>query len=240
MRALTLSSFLFLAAVSTATAGPFEDGLAAYKTGDWDAAYRLLKPVADSNTSQTPVAQERMGRMTERGKGTTKDFAAAAKWYEKAANQGDVLAQGHLGRLYRIGAPGLARDPLQAAKWSIKAATQGNALAQASLGHMALEGVGGPADPAAAAGWFKRAADQGDANAMLGLGTLQEAGKGVPKDVVQAAKWYALASIDDGESDDDLFARAKRQHETLAKSMSPAQIASSDQLVKDFKPVAKR
>lgn len=69
---------------------------------------------------------------------------------------------------------------------------------------------------------------------------LQEAGKGVPKDVVQAAKWYALASGDDGENDGELFERAKRQRETLAKSMSPAQIALSDQLLKDFKPAAKR
>ena len=198
MRTLTLSVLLLLAAVLPAAAGPFDDGLAAYKGGDWAEAYTLLKPIAEQDTSQSAVAQERMGRMTELGKGTPRDLAAAAKWYRKAADQGEVTAQAHLGRLYLVGA-GVPKDPMQTAKWSIKGASQGNALAETNLGYMALEGFGGPADPAGAAGWFRKAADQGDASAMLGLGGLYEQGKGVPKDLVQARKWYGLASVDDGQ-----------------------------------------
>jgi len=239
LRTLTVSLLLFLTAIFPAAAGPLDDGLAAYKKGDFDTAYRLLKPLAETDNSQSAAAQERMGLLTEHGKGTARDLAAAAKWYQKAAEQGDVPAQSHLGRLYRIGA-GVPRDAALAAKWSIKAATQSNALAQANLGYMSLEGFGLPADPAAAAGWFKRAAEQGDASAMLGLATLCESGKGVPKDLVQAHKWYALAGIDDGEYDEELFARAKHLASTLAEKKTPAQIAQAEQLARDFRPVAAR
>lgn len=238
-RALSVSLLLFLSAVGPVAAGPYEDGLDAYRKGDWETAYKLLKPIAETDNSQSAVAQQRLGLLTEHGRGTAKDPAAAAKWYQKAADQGDMVAQGHLGRLYRLGT-GVPRDPALAAKWSIKAATQGNAAAQANLGYMSLEGFGSPADPAAAAGWFKRAAEQGDASAMLGLATLYEAGRGVPKDVVQADKWYALASIDDGEYDEEQFARAKKAKLALAAKMTPAQIAQAEELALAFTPVAKR
>ena len=180
------------------------------------------------------MAQQRLGLLTEHGRGTAKDPAQAAKWYQKAADQGDMVAQGHLGRLYRLGT-GVPRDATLAAKWSIKAATQGSAAAQANLGYMSLDG-----DPVAASAWFKRSAEQGDASAMLGLGTLYEAGRGVPKDLVQAAKWYALAGVDDGEYDDELYARARKAKAALAAKMTPAQAAQAEQLARDFAPVAKR
>jgi hypothetical protein len=46
LRALTASVLLIFAASFPAVAGPFDDGLAAYKKGDWATAYRLLKPIA--------------------------------------------------------------------------------------------------------------------------------------------------------------------------------------------------
>lgn len=238
LRMLAVSVLLFLAASLPAAAGPFDDGLAAYKKGDWAAAYRILKPIAETDSSQSAVAQQRLGLLTEFGRGTAKDPALAATWYRKAAEQGDMVAQGHLGRLYRLGT-GVPRDPAQAAKWSIKAASQGNAAAQANLGYMSLDGFGLPADAAAAAGWFKRSAEQGDASGMLGLATLYEAGRGVPKDVVQAAKWYTLASVDDGEYDDEMFTRARKAKAALVAKMTPAQIAQADKLTRDFTPVAK-
>jgi TPR repeat protein len=239
LRTLTASVLLFLTASLPAVADPYDDGLAAYKKGDWAAAYRILKPIAETDSSQSAVAQQRLGLLTEFGRGTAKDPTQAATWYRKAADQGDMVAQGHLGRLYRLGT-GVPRDAAQAAKWSIKAASQGNAAAQANLGYMSLDGFGLPADPAAAAAWFKRSADQGDASGMLGLATLCEAGRGVPKDVVQAAKWYTLASVDDGEYDEEMFARAKKARTALEAKMTPAQIAEADKLAQDFTPVAKR
>lgn len=239
MRIITLLAVLLLAAISPAFAGPFDDGLAAYKKGDWAKALEILKPIAEADNSQSAVAQERLAHMYERGNGVPKDLAMAAKYFQKAAAGGDATAAAHLGRFYRLGL-GLPKNGVEASRWSIKGASQGNAVAEANLGYMALEGMGGPVDAGGAAGWFKRSADQGDASAMLALGGLYEQGKGVPKDLLLARKWYLLASVDDGTYDADTFARAKKAAEALAGKMTTAQVEQSDKLAADFKPTVKR
>ncbi len=238
MRFITLLTVLLLATIAPAFATPFDDGMAAYKSGDWAKAFEILKPLAALDNSQSTVVQLRLAHMYERGQGTPKDLAAAAKWFQKAAERGSPTAQAHLGRLYRLGT-GVPKDAGQAGRWSMKGASQGNPIAQSNLGYMALEGMGGPVDAAGAAGWFKKAADQGDGSAMMGLAGLYEQGRGVAKDPVQARKWYVLASVDDGEYDAEMPVRAKKAAEALAGKMTPAQIAQADKLVAEFKP-AKR
>jgi len=217
-----------------ALAGPLEDGLAAYKKGNFDIAVSLLRPLAEQGNAQ---AEEKLGRLYQRGKGVPKDFARAVDWYRKAAEKGDAAAQGRLGFLYRVGA-GVPRDLKLAEKWYRLAAEQGNPLAQVGLGYMLLDGSEKP-DVVAAAGWFNKAAEQGDALAMLALGTLYELGRGVTKDWVQAHKWYALASVDDGEYEQDLFDRAKRAKEELAKQMTAAEIAEAERLARAKMPPGK-
>jgi TPR repeat protein len=61
------------------------------------------------------------------------DFAAAARWYLKAAQQQHPLAQFNLGLLYAHG-QGVPRDDAQALEWIRRSAHQGNAEAQFNLG----------------------------------------------------------------------------------------------------------
>jgi TPR repeat protein len=232
MRFLTLCLLLLFAASGAAIAGPLEDGLEAYKKGDFDTAVRLLRPLAEQGN---PQAEEKLGRLYQRGKGVPKDFERAVEWYRKAAEQGEPAAQGRLGFLYRVGA-GVPRDLKVAKEWYTKAAEQGNPLAQVGLGYMLMDGSGDAPDVVTAATWFEKAAKQGDALAMLALGTLYELGRGVAKDFVQAHKWYALASVDDGEYEQDLFERAKRAKEELARQMTPAQIAEAERLARAAMP----
>ena len=56
----------------------------------------------------------------------------AAKWYQKAAEQGLVVAQYNLGVLYETG-EGVPMDKGMAAKWYQMAADQGHAEAKAAL-----------------------------------------------------------------------------------------------------------
>lgn len=234
MRLSVSLSLLLLAAAMPAAAGQLEDGLAAYKAQDFDKAAQLLQPLAEkSNVAQ---AQEKIGRLYQRGKGLPKDAGKAAEWYLKAAQQGDGAAAARLGSMYRIG-EGVPRDANQAAKWYAMGAMKGNAIAQTGLGYLSMEGAGAPADFKAAAGWFNKATDQGDASAMLALGTLFESGKGVPKDVVQAYKWYALATVDDGEYEQELFDRAKRARDELAKKITPDQVAQGEAEARKWKPL---
>jgi uncharacterized protein len=239
-RPFTLVLLLIVTAIlpaltSSVRAGPLEDGLEAYKKGDFDTAVSLLRPLAEQGNAQ---AEEKLGRMYQRGKGVPKDFARAVEWYRKAAERGDAAAQGRLGFLYRVGA-GVPRDLKLAQKWYRLAADQGNPLAEVGLGYMLLEGSGEKPDVVAAAALFTKAAEHGDALAMLALGTLYELGQGVTRDWVQAHKWYSLASVDDGEYEQDLFDRAKRAKEELAKQMSPEQIAEAERLARAAMPPGK-
>jgi TPR repeat protein len=232
MRLLSISSLLFLFAALPAAAEPLGDGVAAYKAKDWPKAVELLQPLAEQGNA---LAEETMGRMSERGVGVKRDYEAAALWYRKAAEQGNAAGQARLATMLRIGMGPVKRDPPEAAKWFAKSAAQGNPLAQVGLGYMSLEGLGMPADAGVAADWLTKAANQGDASAMLGLGTLYDLGKGVTKDPAQAYKWYSLATVDDGEYDQDLFDRAKRLRDGLMMRMTPVDLGRGEEMVKGFK-----
>lgn len=236
MRRSISLSLLLLAAALPASAGPLEDGLAAYKARDFDKAAALLMPLADK--SNNAMAQEKIGRMYHRGRGLPKDAEKAAQWYLKAAGQGDAAAAGRLGDMYRVG-QGVAVDPVQAARWYAMGAQKGNPLAQVGLGFMSWEGIGTPVDFKAAAAWFLKATEQGDAQAMLALGTLYELGKGVPKDMVQAYKWYSLATVDDGEYEPELFERARRARDEAKAKMTPQQVEDGEREVRRWKPLKK-
>jgi TPR repeat protein len=55
------------------------------------------------------------------GRGVHQDYAEAAKWYRKAAEQGNVSAQTQLANLYASG-QGVAQSDSEAQKWRAKAA----------------------------------------------------------------------------------------------------------------------
>jgi uncharacterized protein len=95
--------------------------------------------------------------MYREGRGVPQDYAAAAAWYRKAADQGDASAQNNLGFMYHRGR-GVPQDYAAAAVWYRKAADQGNASAQNDLGFMYGEGRGVPQDYVQAHMWFDIAA----------------------------------------------------------------------------------
>ncbi|MGH8630962.1 MAG: tetratricopeptide repeat protein, partial [Burkholderiales bacterium] len=59
------------------------------------------------------------------GLGVRRDVAEAAKWYERAARQGNVVAQSNLGDLHAEGR-GVRRDLVEAYVWLSLAAQQGH------------------------------------------------------------------------------------------------------------------
>jgi hypothetical protein len=85
------------------------------------------------------------------------DYAQAALWYRKAADQGNADAQNKLSVLYSNG-QGVPQDDAQAALWSRKAADQGNADAQYLLGLLCFLGQGVPQDYAESYFWLDLAA----------------------------------------------------------------------------------
>jgi TPR repeat protein len=67
------------------------------------------------------------------GEGAAQDYAQAAQWYLKAADQSHSLAQFNLGIMYAAG-QGVPRDEAKSMGWMQKAADQGDAGAQHHIG----------------------------------------------------------------------------------------------------------
>jgi TPR repeat protein len=80
-------------------------------------------------------AQFCIGTLYDGGRGVAKDYAQAAKWFRKAADQGHAKAQYHLAVMYKFG-DGVAQDNTTAVMWLRKTAEQGNAEAQEILSDM--------------------------------------------------------------------------------------------------------
>jgi len=138
-------------------------------------------------------AQYILGSRYYEGKGVTKDYKEAIKWYTLAAEKGISSAQGNVGAMHYKG-QGVSQDIQLAIKWYTLAAKQGSASAQYVLGSLNHNGQGVSQDYGKAMKWFKLAADQGNASAQENLGLIYHLGLGVTKDYMQAVKWYTLAA----------------------------------------------
>ena len=159
------------------------------------------------------------------------DYATALREWQPLAERGDALAQYNLGMLYRKGR-GVPQDDVQARKWYAKAAAQGLAKAQFNLGTLYFNGEGGPKDYQQALRWFRLAADQGEALAQTKIAIMYLEGHGVPQNIVQAYKWCSVAATNGDKS-------APLLRDSLAKDMTPAQIAKAQALAKEWKPNGK-
>jgi len=178
------------------------------------------------------AAQCWLGWAYENGKnGAETNLVEAAKWYRKAAEQGDADAQSNLGFAYFFG-NGVPRDSSEAVKWYRKAAEQGQPRAQWWLGFFYHNGNGVPKDAAESVKWYRKAAEQGFACAQFSIGLCYDNGDGVAKDYIEAYKWYNLAAA----SGDDSIDEPAKWRDELARLMTPSQIAEAQDLSRRFKP----
>jgi hypothetical protein len=93
------------------------------------------------------------------------DDVEAARWFRRAAEQGNAEAMTNLGVMCGTGR-GVAQDGAEAVRWY----------------RLAVD-------------WWRRAAEQGDASAMINLGIRYASGWGVRRDYVQAHMWRNLATL---------------------------------------------
>lgn len=133
------------------------------------------------------TAQFNLGVCYQNGFGVVKNFAEAAKWYRKAAEQNDAAAQHNLGACYFVGS-GVILDYEEAVKWYRKASDQNYALAQCALGVCYGFGKGVDQDFTESAKWHRKAAENGNAPAEFNLGYCYEHGQGVSQDIREAVK----------------------------------------------------
>ncbi|WP_085373444.1 retroviral-like aspartic protease family protein [Magnetospirillum sp. ME-1] len=106
----------------------FEAAKAAYERGDFAAAARLSKPLAEQGDAMSQIA---MAFLYFSGQGVPKDYTEAARWYRLAADQGNASGQHSLGRMYAAGL-GVPQDPIAAYKWFNLAVSNGDTTATQS------------------------------------------------------------------------------------------------------------
>ena len=208
----------------------FEEGVRAYKSGDYPAAIREWLPLAQQGDAR---AQFLLGALYAQGHGVPQDYSAAALWFRRAAEQGHVGAQYNLGVRYHEGR-GVPRDPPQAAAWFQRAAQQGFARAQYNLGVLYANGDGVPRDISQAAQWFRRAAEQEEPKAQYNLGLLYAEGVGVRQDYSEAYVWFTLAAagMPPGADHD----QAIRNRDIVATRLTPAQLGTAQARARDWQP----
>jgi TPR repeat protein len=172
-----------------ATASFISGSVAQIKPLSEDELGRLLAKAENGSR----VAQVQVGKAFELGRAGNIDYDQAARWYRKAADQGDPDAQNSLGVLYLSGR-GVPRDPAQAERWLLRSASTGFPLAQHNLGILYLGGWQIPADPERGMELVTRAATAGLEVSQLQLGFAYLTGRWGASDPELGLKWIKRAA----------------------------------------------
>lgn len=115
-------------------------------------------------------------------------------------------------------------------------ASQGDPEAQTLLGAMYWSGEGVPRDHKEAARLYRLAANKGYARAQNDIGFMLAFGEGVPpRDDVEAYKWLTLAIARYTAKNQDRLDQAIKDKATLARRMTPAQIAEAERRARAWK-----
>lgn len=91
---LRAAAFICLCLAPAAMAGTYEDGMAAYETGDFAAALQHMRPLAEAGDVR---AQFQLGAMHGQGEGVPQSDDEWVAWLQLAADGGYALAQTELG-----------------------------------------------------------------------------------------------------------------------------------------------
>jgi TPR repeat protein len=142
-----------------------------------------------------PAAQFKMGVAHEYGEGVSQDYAQAAAWYRKAADQeharseAPVLAQFALAVLYERG-QGVPQNFAQAAAFYRKAANRGHRGAQAALSVLCTSGQGVTQDLVEAHMWLNIAASRasGDEHTKFAAARDSLAARMTPVQIAEAQR----------------------------------------------------
>jgi TPR repeat protein len=135
----------------------YEAGLAAARAGDYVAAVREWRPLAEAGSRD---AQFNLGLAYENGLGVPADARAAERWYRRAAEQDDRQAQAYLAEMYAQGL-GVERNDIEALHWYRRAAERGHAASQYNVGLFYAVGRGIEPSAVQAVAWITVAQENG-------------------------------------------------------------------------------
>lgn len=132
---------------------------------DTRGGFKWLMQAAEGGKT-SPESLAIIGSMYLRGLTVPQNFLEAKKWLSRAADQGNMAAQGDVAYMY-YHALGGERDYMKALFFYEKAALQGDPLAQANAGLMYATGTGTNMDRAKGYAWYSVAASRGNTTAAI-------------------------------------------------------------------------
>jgi len=113
LRLIVLTTILSLI-FSPLAAQDYDKGYQYYEAGNYEAAFKEWKPLADQGGVN---AQAALGDLYTNGWGIPQDYSEAFKWYRSAAEQGHEQAIINVAVLYYTGR-GVKEDPIHAYMWA--------------------------------------------------------------------------------------------------------------------------
>jgi localization factor PodJL len=200
-------------------ASPGDDGLPESIGGP------RLKAAAQAND---PAAQYEIAVRYAEGRNVRPSLEEAARWFERAANQGLAPAQYRLGSLYEKGR-GVKKDLTIARRLYQAAADKGNGKAMHNLAVLHADGVDGKPDYKTAVQWFRKAAARGVVDSQYNLGILYARGIGVEQSLAESYKWFMLAA-QQGDPD------AGRKRDDVAVRLDPQSLVAAKLAAQTFTP----
>lgn len=175
---LSILALLFFFTLLTVDvfADDIQDGIAAYKQGDFQTAYQAWHKAAENNVTE---AQWMLAILLLNGQGVKQDKVAAYSWLTLASEKQHKQAM--IDRM-------AIRDRLSAEELmnadTLTKAFRDKQTAKTAINHQKEK----------AFHWFEKAAKQGDPQAQYQLGDMLLNGEGVKQDKVAAYSWFSLAS----------------------------------------------
>lgn len=172
-------------------APPADAAYGAFQRGLYMTALNLALPRAEAGDA---AAQTLAAEILSRGLGTKKNEAEAAKWYQRAAEQGVPEAQFQYALLLLDGRF-VKKDPQGAYALMEAAAAAGNRLAQFNFAQILIDREPGPAGMAKAVPYYEEAAKAGLADAQYAMSQILANGVGgKAANDVEAREWLVLAA----------------------------------------------
>jgi TPR repeat protein len=145
-------------------------------------------------STRDPAVQTLLGEAYAQGAGVPQDYHRARAWFERAAAQGNRLAQSALGTIFLRGS-GVPKDLREAANWYRKAAETGDPDSAWYLSQMYEKGQGVEPDKAQSLKWLQRAADAGQRDAQNQLAFAYFNGVGMEKDRAKGVAYLERSAV---------------------------------------------
>ena len=163
---------IILIGANKSYSGEFEEfarGWELFQKLDYQATLKIWRPLAEKGFLD---AQTHLGIMYRDGIGVPKNSTKAAKWFLRAAQQGDPIVQNALGQMYSRG-EGVPVNPREAVKWFRLSAENRYFKAWYNLGNAYRLGFGVPENQGKAYMWLSFAASLGDKASIQALEELK-------------------------------------------------------------------